>query len=172
MTYTETKPGRGDTRPTAGRQSVQDRLDLRQLVDAYALAVDRRLPDLFASLFSDDGQLVVRDTDRPYRKPLVLDGRDGWTKAFAVLAPCVLTTHFVGNHLVRLSGDRATGETYCLAHEIYPGGEAGRLLVRSVRYRDSYCRTDGRWRFSRRELTVDWVEERVLRSLNHSPDRA
>lgn len=94
----------------------------------------------------------------------MLDGRDGWARALAVLEPCRVTTHFVGNHLVRLAGDSATGETYCLAHEIYPADGPDRMRVRSIRYRDTYRRTNGSWLFARRELTIDWTEDRVLRS--------
>ncbi|GAA3906362.1 hypothetical protein GCM10023084_68300 [Streptomyces lacrimifluminis] len=42
--------------------------------------------------------------------------------------------------------------------------DAARLRVCSVRYRDSYRRTTGAWRFTRRELTADWTEDRVLTS--------
>ncbi|GHE50765.1 nuclear transport factor 2 family protein [Streptomyces capitiformicae] len=152
------------TSPSDSWQDVRDRLDLRRLVDTYACALDRRMTDLFASLFDEDGELVLRRTSRTDRPPRVFDGRDGWTSALSVLAPCIVTTHFVGNHTVRLSGDRATGETYCLAHEIYPAEEAPRLRLRSIRYDDSYRRTTDGWRFARRELTVDWTEDRVLAS--------
>jgi hypothetical protein len=145
---------------------VRDRLELRQLVDTYAQAVDRRMATLLSSLFSDDGLLVIRRRHRVDRPPLTFGAHDGWAGALSVLERCVITTHFVGNQIVRLSGDRATGETYCLAHEIYPGDGTERLLVRAVRYQDSYSRAEGRWRFTRREVTVDWVEERVLSSLN------
>ncbi|WP_328840642.1 nuclear transport factor 2 family protein [Streptomyces europaeiscabiei] len=145
-------------------RDLRDRMDLRQLVDTYAHALDRRMAELFASLFDEGGELVlVRPADSG-RAPLVLDGRDGWARALAVLEPCRVTTHFVGNHLVRLAGDGATGETYCLAHEIYPADGPDRMRVRSIRYRDTYRRANGSWLFARRELTIDWTEDRVLRS--------
>jgi len=142
-------------------QDLHDRVELRQLVDTYAYALDRRMAELFGSLFAADGELVLL---RAGGRDLVFDGRDGWARALAVLEPCRVTTHFVGNHLVRLDGDSATGETYCLAHEIYPTDGADRMRVRSIRYRDSYRRTEGSWLFTRRELTIDWTEDRVLRS--------
>ncbi|ELP66522.1 nuclear transport factor 2 family protein [Streptomyces turgidiscabies] len=141
---------------------LRDRMDLRQLVDTYAYALDRRMTELFASLFGEGGQLVLMRPPGSLRAPYVLDGRDGWAKALAVLDPCRVTTHFVGNHLVRLAGDSATGETYCLAHEIYPADGADRIRVRSIRYHDSYRRTNGSWLFARRELTIDWTEDRDL----------
>ncbi|WP_330291275.1 nuclear transport factor 2 family protein [Streptomyces sp. NBC_00576] len=145
-------------------RDLRDRMDLRQLVDTYAYALDRRTAELFASLFDEGGELVLVRPAGSGRAPLVLDGRDGWARALAVLEPCRVTTHFVGNHLVRLAGDSATGETYCLAHEIYPADGPDRMRVRSIRYRDTYRRTNGSWLFARRELTIDWTEDRVLRS--------
>ncbi|MER6156507.1 nuclear transport factor 2 family protein [Streptomyces sp. NPDC001868] len=148
--------------PVDGWQDVRDRLDLRLLVDTYASALDRRSTRLFASLFDEDAELIMNLPPGTGRRPLVFDGRDGWASALSVLEPCVVTTHFVGNHTVTLSGDSATGETYCLAHEIRPAEAGHRMRVRSIRYRDSYRRTAGRWRFARRVVTVDWTEDRVL----------
>ncbi|WP_405813910.1 nuclear transport factor 2 family protein [Streptomyces sp. NBC_01390] len=150
--------------PADDGQGLRDRMELRQLVDTYAHALDRRMTELFASLFGEGGELVLMRPPGSRRAPWVLDGRDGWAKALAVLEPCRVTTHFVGNHLVRLAGDSATGETYCLAHEIYPADGADRIRVRSIRYHDSYRRTNGSWLFARRELTIDWTEDRTLRS--------
>ncbi|MDX3745009.1 nuclear transport factor 2 family protein [Streptomyces sp. AK08-02] len=150
--------------PTDDGHDLRDRMDLRQLVDTYAHALDRRMTELFASLFGEGGELVLMRPPGSLRAPLVLDGRDGWAKALAVLEPCRVTTHFVGNHLVRLAGDSATGETYCLAHEIHPVDGVDRIRVRSIRYHDSYRRTNGSWLFARRELTIDWTEDRALRS--------
>ncbi|NEC84584.1 nuclear transport factor 2 family protein [Streptomyces sp. SID12501] len=145
------------------QDGARDRQDLRRLVDTYASALDRQNPKLFASLFDEDGELVLNPPAGTSCPPLVLDGRDGWASVLSVLAPCVVTTHFVGSHTVRLAGDSASGETDCLAHEMYAAhADAARMRVRSIRYRDSYRRTTGAWRFIRRELTVDWTEDRVL----------
>lgn len=160
-TYQLGEPTAPDRPPENNCQDLRDRLDLRQLVDTYAYALDRRMAALFGSLFGAGGELVLV---RAGGHDLVFDGRDGWARALAVLEPCRVTTHFVGNHLVRLAGDSATGETYCLAHEVYPGDGADRMRVRSIRYRDSYRRTEGSWLFTRRELIIDWTEDRVLRS--------
>ena len=133
---------------------------LRDLAYAYAHAIDNRLPGRFGSLFCDDGELVL---PRPGGgSPVVLDGRDGWKRAFAVLAPYSSTSHFVGNQLVTITGDSATGETNCLAHELYDRDGVSRMLVRCVRYADSFLRVDGVWLFRRRMLTIDWLDDREL----------
>ncbi|WP_055523097.1 nuclear transport factor 2 family protein [Streptomyces graminilatus] len=161
MTPTDTSNPTGTK--AARQDGAQERQDLRRLVDTYASALDRRNPRLLASLFHEDGEVVLNPPAGTGRPPLVLDGRDGWERVLSALTPSVVTTHFVGSHKVRLAGDSASGETDCLAHEMYAADtEAARLRVRAIRYRDSYRRTTGAWRFIRRELTVDWTEDRVL----------
>ena len=64
--------------------------------------------------------------------------------------------------ITSLSGDRATGEAYCLAHHVTIDGSKRRLMVASLRYNDTFVKTDGAWLFAERLLYVDWVDERAL----------
>jgi SnoaL-like domain len=139
-----------------------DRLALRELVDTYAHAVDHRLPDLFAGLFHESGQLVLNHPTDPERPPVVFDGARGWEHAFAAVVPFTVTTHFVGNHLVRLDGDYATGSTCCLVHEVYDSADGPRMQLRMARYADTYTRHKGRWVFRTRILQFDWHDDRAL----------
>jgi hypothetical protein len=142
-------------------RGIRDLLSLRRLVDAYARVLDRRLLDCFAELFTEDGELIIRDPHcRGKDHSVVYRATDGWERAFNVLASWTRTTHFTGNHLVRVDGDHAWGEAYCMAHEFYHGRKEVRLRVRSLRYADRYLRTADGWRFSRRVLITDWLEER------------
>lgn len=141
---------------------LADRLALRELVDIYAHAIDHRLPDLFATLFHEDGQLVLPHPAGAGRPPVVLDGRQGWQDAFAAVKPFTVTSHFVGNHLVRLDGHRATGTTYCLVHEIYDTADAPRMQLRMAHYTDIYVRHDDRWLFRTRTVRMDWHDDRAL----------
>ena len=73
------------------------------------------------------------------------------------------TTHFVGQSTITsLSGGRATGEAYWLAHHVTVDGSKQRLMVASLRYLDTFVKTEGAWLFSERLLYVDWVDERAL----------
>ena len=82
---------------------------------------------------------------------------------FAALNQYDATTHFVGQTTIStLSDDRATGEAYCLAHHVTVDGSTRRLMVASLRYNDTFVKTDGAWLFSERVLYVDWVDERAL----------
>lgn len=41
-------------------------------------------------------------------------------------------------------------------------GGKRRLMVASLRYLDTFVKTDGAWSFAERLLYVDWLEERAL----------
>ena len=71
--------------------------------------------------------------------------------------------NFVGQSTVfTLDGDRATGEAYCLAHHVTVKGEKRSLMLASLRYLDTFVKTEGAWLFAERLLYVDWLEERAL----------
>ena len=82
---------------------------------------------------------------------------------FADLNKYDATTHFVGQSTIfTLTGDRATGEAYCLAHHVTVDGGKRRLMVASLRYLDTFVKMDGAWLFAERLLYVDWLEERAV----------
>ena len=92
-----------------------------------------------------------------------LHSREALSPVFADLNKYDATTHFVGqNTISTLTGDRATGEAYCLAHHVTFDGEKRRLILASLRYLDTFVKTDGAWLFAERLLYVDWTEERAL----------
>lgn len=63
-----------------------------------------------------------------------------------------------------LDGDRAHGESYCLAHHISFGADAERTItIASIRYLDEFVKQDGAWLFAERRLMVDWTETRPCR---------
>jgi uncharacterized protein (TIGR02246 family) len=141
---------------------VADRVALRDLVDSYAHHVDRREAQAGASLFTDDGRLVSRLDGAA--GPIVRQGREEIAGALAFLDRYVVTTHVVGGQTVVFEGDgdRATGETVCLAHHVYERDGERRMLVMAVRYADIYAREPGGWAFAERQLTLDWREDRVM----------
>ncbi len=71
--------------------------------------------------------------------------------------------HFVGqNTVLSLTGDRATGENYTLAHHLTVDGAKRGLMIAALRYDDTFMKKDGTWLFAERKLYVDWIEERAL----------
>lgn len=67
-----------------------------------------------------------------------------------------------------LDGDRATGESYCLAHHVYSADGERKLMVASLRYHDTFVKEEGTWRFAGRRLYVDWTETRTVEAAHAS----
>lgn len=69
------------------------------------------------------------------------------------------TTHFTGNQLIEVHGDRAWAEHYTVATHRFPADENGpdREYITSIRYVDDVEQRDGDWLIARRELIVDGV---------------
>lgn len=89
-----------------------------------------------------------------------LNGRQALTPVFDDLNHYQATTHFNGQSTIALDGDRATGESYCLAHHLFTENGTRKLMVASLRYLDSFVKIGGAWLFAERELYVDWTETR------------
>jgi hypothetical protein len=69
--------------------------------------------------------------------------------------------HFNGQSTVSLDGDRAAGESYCLAHHLSVGEDGQRtMMIASIRYLDEFAKQDGQWLFAERRLMVNWTETR------------
>jgi SnoaL-like domain len=135
-----------------------DRLAIRELVDAYAHCADRRDAHGQKSLFTDDTHFVVYMGGQGSEPSQVIDGREGLTPVFDDLNRYEATMHFNGQSTIALEGDRATGESYCIAHHLFTDQGQRKLMVAWLRYGDTFVKVDGVWRFAERNLYVDWTE--------------
>ena len=145
--------------PTEGA----DRLAIRELIEAYAHCADRRDAKGQMSLFTEDTHFVVYMNAKDPKPSQELHSREALAPVFAALNQYDATTHFVGQSTITsLTGDRAAGETYCLAHHVTTDGAKRRLMVASLRYLDRVVKIDGAWLFAERLLYVDWLDERAL----------
>ena len=148
---------------TISPSEAADRLAIRELVEAYAHCADRRDAKGQMSLFTPDTDFVVYMNSKNPTPSQALHSREGLAPVFAELNKYDATTHFVGQSTIfTLTADRATGEAYCLAHHITLEGGKRRLMLASLRYLDTFVKTDGAWLFAERQLYVDWLEERAL----------
>jgi ketosteroid isomerase-like protein len=139
-----------------------DRSELREVVDRYASAVDRREPAECAALFTEDAILSGHDRSPDAPPRYERRGRAEITASLSKIARYEVTTHHVGQQLLSVDGDRATGETYCMAHHLSTVDGTRHDRVMSIRYLDTYARVDGRWLIAHRRLVVDWEDDRVL----------
>jgi hypothetical protein len=92
-----------------------------------------------------------------------LHSREDLARVFADLNQYAATMHFLGQGtILSLTGDRGTGEAYCMAHHLTVDGAKRRLMIAALRYDDTFVKMDGSWLFAERLLYVDWLEERTL----------
>ena len=143
---------------TISPAEAADRLSIRELVDAYAHCADRRDAKGQMALFTENTHFVVYMDAKDPTPSQELYSREALAPVFDDLNKHDATMHFVGQStILSLTADRATGETYTLAHHLTIENGKRRLMIAALRYADSFIKTDGSWLFSERRLYVDWV---------------
>jgi hypothetical protein len=148
---------------TISPSEAADRLAIRELVEAYAHCADRRDAKGQMALFTPDTHFVVYMNAKDPTPSQELHTRDSLAPVFDDLNKYAATMHFVGQStILTLTNDRATGETYTIAHHLTVDGAKRRLMIAMLRYNDSFAKTNGEWLFAERKLYVDWIEERAL----------
>lgn len=140
---------------TDALQILLDENAIRRAACVYAQGADRRDAALWRSVMTDDISIVIPG--------LTMEGVDKVLAGLDFLKQhYVATQHQVLNQLFTIEGDRAWGETYCQADHLSEGDGGRTLLTWAIRYQDELRRIDGAWRFSRRELILDWADERSI----------
>jgi ketosteroid isomerase-like protein len=120
-------------------QRLADIEELRALRLRYHDAINENRPGDIAELFTEDGAV-----DFGYLGATT--GRAKVAKFFGNMGNVLdSVTQFVHNHVVEVDGDRGTGSSYLEAKTVSKG-TAYRV---AGRYRDTYERTPGGWRFAR-----------------------
>jgi SnoaL-like domain len=125
----------------------------------YARAMDQNHPELIDRIFTDDA-LIETPT-------FTLRGRAEIRAMPAQLKQkYLLTSHAVHNQTVDIHGDRAEGETNCLAHMMIQGPRGGEILVaEGVRYLDKWIRNQDSWQFTKRKVVIEFSEVRTVRQV-------
>jgi len=118
-----------------------DRLAIRELFDAYAHCADRRDAERQKSLFTLDTQFTVFMDGQGSEATYTLHGREALSPVFADLNRYEATTHFNGQSTVALDGERATGESYTIAHHVYVEDGERMIMIASLRYLDVFAKS-------------------------------
>jgi hypothetical protein len=127
------------------------REEIRDVVKRLARGTDRLDAELIESCYHPDGfddHNVFRGSGTEFAQ-WVLDTLDVFDA----------TMHFVGDPHVRLDGDVAHVDTYCVAHHLSKPDSAGKAddMVLGLRYVDRFERRGGRWLIAKRVCAFDWV---------------
>ena len=91
-----------------------------------------------------------------------LNRREDLAPVFDELNKYEVTSHFMGQSTVVLDGDRATGETYCIAHHMSASEGKRTLFIASLRYYDVFTKVEGKWLIAERKIMVDWTDTRSI----------
>jgi uncharacterized protein (TIGR02246 family) len=126
----------------AGVDELSDQLAVRDLLAAFADAVNRMRPEDLRPLFTDDGEWVVTGWGAPRGHDAIVALLDDLLVKWAMIFHAIHSGH------VTLDGDRARGAWYISEFgQLHDGTE---VRIAGV-YHDDYVRgDDGRWRFARR----------------------
>ena len=133
---------------------LEDRLALRELVDRYARIPDDRDYALVDVLFTEDGTLVGPGFE--------LVGRENIRQGMQAIERYSATLHSMHGHLAEIRGDKASGDTWCIANHIHEKAGLPHKLDWGIRYKDRYQRRDAGWQISHRELVLIWAQDLPL----------
>jgi len=137
---------------------MNDLQALRQSAEIYARGADRRCREDWESVLTED--VVIAGPG------FVAEGREKNLGSIDMLGRMFKATrHIIHAQYASVDGDRAEGETWCTAEHRIARESGDILLVWAIRYQDQWRREDGGWRFTRRELLVDWEETRPVRDV-------
>ena len=124
--------------------SVEDRLTIRERLDAYSDAVFRGDVDDYLACWSEDATRSGAGGEC-HGKPAL---RAHWHGIFQVLERM---TFFVQVAAIDVTGDRATARSYCREILVLKGGSIRKLI--GV-YEDELIRVGGDWLFTHRTYQV------------------
>src|SRR5260370_24381891 len=122
-----TKAGRGAANKTKKQiimnteqrlQQLEDRIALRELIDAYTYCADTRNIQGHMALFTEDTNFEVYMDEKLPTPTQVVTGRKNLFPVFDDLNQYVSTMHFNGQSTIKVDGDRATGVNYCRAYHL------------------------------------------------------
>jgi hypothetical protein len=136
--------------------SVQDRLDIIDLVANYALTIDASKMAEFLDNFAPDGVIVSGGTDYAGHARITEWMHNRMRRLGFDLdkPPPHSVRHFAGMPLVvGESDDKASASTSCVIFDQDANGNVFANLVAT--YFDEFEKKDGRWRFKRRVIHGD-----------------
>lgn len=127
-----------------------DRAEITDVIQRLARGTDRLDEELMASCYHPDGF----DDHNSFRG----SGTEFAAWVCEVLPHFAATMHFIALPHIRLDGDVAQVDTYCVAHHVAKPDDAGQAtdMVMGLRYVDRFEKRGGTWLIAKRVCAFDW----------------
>jgi len=137
--------------------TVEERLDIHELIARSSQAIDFSDPDAYAALFSPDGRMIGEESPRrggavKYR----VQGHDELRKfaADAAAKRQGYGRHWINSTVLSKEDDGASGISYLFFLTIDPATTACDIMVSAIHH-DRYVRTDDGWKIAERIVRYD-----------------
>ena len=127
-------------------QKIQDTLEIRSLVDRYAVESDRYNQEAYREIFAEDLNLRIIFGENVSE----IHGVEEMVKIYKAAGAAPVSFHQVGQQLVEfIDATHAKGTTYLTA---LLGNE--QVAQMFIRYEDQFERIDGRWWITDRDQII------------------
>lgn len=127
---------------------MADKLECTELVARLAKGIDRCDAEMVRDCFHPDA------TDDHGAFKGTAEEFVEWV--MPVLETMKCTQHVIGQSLMEVSGDKAAGESYFVAHHNIDTPDGEIFMIAAGRYLDRFERRDGAWKISHRHAVYDW----------------
>ena len=139
-------------------EELASRLEIRDVLTRYTVALDTRDLEMFRTVFYEESRFDYG----AYGSGTGVEWFLEWVAAGMDI--CKATYHLLGQSLIDLDGDTATGRTYLVAQHVGKGDYDGALFMIAGWHLDRFARTPDGWRVSERRFEGSWTQgdSRVL----------
>ncbi len=150
----------GTARQDGSMNELQDKQELKELVDVFSILADRKEVAAQTLLFTEDATVA---SYRNGKHISTYTGRKDIGEAFGnFLALFETVYHINGQQVINIDGNRAMGTAYCLVVLIENRGGKRSMNTQGVRYDDEYVRQDGKWLIAKRTSHFEWNDKKEL----------
>jgi hypothetical protein len=135
----------------AAMQNAIDTIEIQQVLNKYAVAVDARHRELMYECFTEDAYIDLSGTGI-YNPRDYIEGGKGSYKIFDA------TQHAISTPVIHITGDTASSRCYFVAQHVRNALKPNPCLIIGGNYDDELVRTTDGWRITKRTGTATWYD--------------